>query len=162
MADAIPVWLHLLGAALWIGPQFTLALAATPAIRGVPDDTARAQALRTLTTRFGMLSGAALVLLILTGIDNVVQRAPADMFDLRYGPILVAKLVMVTLALVATAYHAAVVGPPLLKAIEAGDLAAARRLRRRSLAASILNLALGLAILYAAALLRSDFGLAPR
>lgn len=162
MVDAIPVWLHLLSAALWIGPQFTLALVALPAVRSVPDEEARARALRLLTTRFAMLSGAALVLLILTGIDNIVQRAPDNMFDLRYGPILVAKLVMVALALVATLYHGAIVGPRLLRATEAGDAAAARRLRRFSLAASLLNLALGLAILYAAALLRSDFGLTPR
>lgn len=157
MTDAIPLWLHILGATLWVGPQFSLALAGVPAVRAISDDAVRAQALRRLTSRVGMVTGAGLLILILTGIDNIIRRAPDDLFDLRYGPILVAKLVLVALTLVATVYHAAIIGPRLLRATEAGDQAAVRRLRVRSLAASMLTLVLALVILYLATLLRLPF-----
>ncbi len=160
MAGAFPYWLHLLGATLWIGPQFMLALIVAPAVRSIPDEGLRGSVLRRVTSRFGMLSVAALAILILTGIDNIARLAPDGMFHLRFGWILVAKLVMVALAVLATVYHGAVVGPRLLRAIESGDTALVSRLRRSSMAASMFNLVLALAILFAAALLGTpDFSL---
>lgn len=153
MVDSLSLWLHLLGATLWVGPQFTLALVSVPVVRSLQDPGLRGQVTRRLTSRFAILTTGALALLIVTGIENIRAYAPDDMFDLRYGPILVAKLILVALTVVVTLYHGAVVGPRLLRATEAGDQAAARRLRVFSLGASMLNLLLAVAILYAAALL---------
>lgn len=163
MVDSLSLWLHLLGATLWVGPQFTLALVSVPVVRSLQDPGLRGQVTRRLTARFAMLTTGALALLIVTGIENVRAYAPGDMFDLRYGPILVAKLILVAMTVVVTLYHGAVVGPRLLRATEAGNQGEARRLRVFSMGASMLNLVLALAILYAAALLgNTGFSWEPR
>ena len=61
----IAVWTHILGIALFVGPQFFLAFAWVPAARMIPDQRVRAQLTRTLTRRFGWIGGIGLVLIVL-------------------------------------------------------------------------------------------------
>jgi len=70
MGDALVLWIHILAAAIFVGPQVFLFVAAVPAMRTIEDVQQRTRATRTLTTRFGWIAGGALVVLILTGIQN--------------------------------------------------------------------------------------------
>lgn len=162
MLDALPYWLHLLAAAAWIGPQLMMFIAVVPALR-VLDASARYRVLVALTPRFGWLGSLALLVLILTGIDNIDSYAPNAMFDLRYGYILTTKLVLVAVVAVLSIFHTGLVGPRLLRlqeqALQGGEGEAAElvRLRRQSIVLSVLTLLLSLAVLFCAALLRGVF-----
>ena len=54
MADALPRALHILGAVLWLGPQFFMFIAVMPALRAA-GDTARMRAMAVLTVRFNYM-----------------------------------------------------------------------------------------------------------
>jgi uncharacterized membrane protein len=160
MFDAIVLWLHVLGAVVFIGPQVFLAAVAMPALRSVSDVQARQQATRAITRGFGMLGGAALALLLVTGIYNFYDRErfiDADEFP-RYFFVLQVKLTLVTVVIVLTALHAMVLGRRLQRLQESGapeaEVAAARRW---SMIASIGTLTVSIAILLCAALLASDW-----
>lgn len=157
MLSAVPLWLHLLGAAVWVGSQVMLLAVVVPSLRPAEPGT-RQQVLAGVTRRFGYLGLAALVLLVVTGLDNIDRYSPADMFDYRYGYILAAKLVMLAAVVLLTAAHALYLGPKLLEAqSRAAGPDEVRRLRMRSVAASGLTLVLSVLILFCAALLRSAY-----
>ena len=160
MADALPGALHILGAVLWLGPQFFMFIAVMPALRAA-GDTARMRAMAVLTVRFNYLAWGALALLVLTGLYSVGDRAADfDLFDVRYGFILVVKLCFAAAAIALTATDSFVIGPRLLALQEkAATVAGVRQeriaaLRRRSMLISVATLLVGLAIVYMGALLR--------
>ncbi len=163
MGDALNLWLHIFAATLWVGPQVFLFVAVIPALRQVTDTVERTRALRVVVYRFGYLSLAAMAVLIVTGIQNILNanetyfaRGPG-MLDYRFGIILVAKLTLVAVSIVLTAYHALVIGPQQLALSEQGgpedEIA---RLRGLSIAVSGLNLLLSIGILVAAAMLATQ------
>lgn len=170
MLESVNFWIHLVAAAVWIGPQFLLPLAVLPALRAL-EPPARKRALAVLTARYGYVSWAALAVLLVTGVGNTFQVRNetfggdfAAMFDARYGLILGLKLALVAATLLLTAWHAFVLGPRLLALTDAppeGQRRAAG-LRRLSVAVSTANLALGVAILYLVTLLQNgEFSLRP-
>jgi uncharacterized membrane protein len=157
--DALVLWLHLLAAVVFIGPQVFLAAIAMPAVRSMADAQARQQITRQITRGFGMLGGVALVVLLITGIWNFYDARDADLFDFqRYFVILQIKLTLVTLVIILTVLHGAVLGRRLLQLQEQGapeeEIA---RMRQWSMFASIGNLVLSIAILLCAALLGSEW-----
>jgi uncharacterized membrane protein len=159
MLDAVPYWLHLLGAAAWVGPQLMMFLVVVPGL-GALDPESRVRLLARVTVRFGWLGAAALALLVLTGIDNIDRLAPGSMFEYRYGYILAVKVALAGVIVLLMAAHSLRAGPALLRLQEAalvdgGDEAALSRARRRSVMLSSLTLLLSLAVLFCAALLRS-------
>jgi len=176
MLDSVPLWLHILAAAIWVGSQVMLFVVVVPALRAAEDPRSRAAVLRGVTRRFGYLGTASLALLVLSGIDNVDRYGPPDMFDLRYGWVLTVKLALFAAVLVLTALHSLVIGPrlmalhslvigPRLMALQqaaavspdAATAARIRALRARSVVFSGLTLLLSIAILFCAALLRSGW-----
>ena len=151
------VWVHVLGIALFVGPQFFLAFAWVPASRQIADLPTRVAAMRTITTRFGYLGGAGLLLILIGGTylittwrdyHNVGDEV--DFFDLRYGPIFVIKMSVMVVMIVLVGLHMFVVGPAQVDALE--ERAAGkdvpdiriRRLRITSMALSITGLVLSL------------------
>jgi len=164
MADAIPLWLHVLAATAWVGPQLMMFFVVMPSLRSLEDAAARYRFLQVLTPRFGWLGFGALAILVLTGVDNIRRFAPDDMFDLRYGYILTVKVAMVAALALITAVHSFYVGPAQMR-LQAEALsrpgpsgpAELSALRRRSMLLSSVTLLLSLAVLLAAALLRTVF-----
>lgn len=160
--DALVLWLHILAAVLFIGPQAFLIFAAMPALRTVADVEARAAATRIVTSRFGMLGGAALVVLLASGIWNYYNAKDAGLIESddfpRYYFTLFTKLTLVTIVVVLTALHGAVFGRKLqqLQREGASEVEMAG-VRRWSLLTSLLNFGLSVAILLLAALLGSDW-----
>jgi uncharacterized membrane protein len=164
MLGAVPLWLHILGATVWVGSQVMMFAVVVPAIRSGTDAGSRFAILRSVTARFGYLGFGALALLVATGIDNIDRYAPSDMFEFRYGYILAAKVIMLIIVLVLTAIHTFVVGPRLLNLMaseldgaNAVDSAERRSWRLRSIAISVTTLLLSIAIVFCAALLQSSY-----
>jgi len=173
MIDAIPFWLHIVAATIWVGPQFFLFVAAVPAIRLIEDRRVRLNVLRMVTVRFGWLAWAALLVLILSGLSNTYDLILDDDFpiffdfDFRFAWIFVAKMALLGLAVLLTAIHSFLLGPRQLRlqedAIAAGqDNPQAAGLRRLSMLVSGLILLASLGILFAAVLLAEhDFSARP-
>jgi uncharacterized membrane protein len=168
MLSAIPYWIHLLAATLWVGGQLMLFLAVMPAARAIDPPTARGPLVRAVTRRFGYLGWGALLLLILTGIGNVFERddfyQPTGVFeyDYRYAWLLTAKLALVVIVVLLTAWHTFILGPRMLTMQEWGPAgrtsadteARLRRLRRLSMILTAITLLLSLVILYLVTLMQ--------
>lgn len=158
MYDAIILWIHILSAVAFIGPQFFLVAAASPAMQTIEDVKVRARATRVMSMRFGILGGGALVVLLITGMLNYVHEKDAiDTFQ-RYFITLQIKLTLVALVVLLTILHGAVFGRR-LQQLQEDDAAAAEiaKARRMSMFTSMATLALSIAILFCAALLGSDW-----
>jgi uncharacterized membrane protein len=159
MGQAIVLWIHVLAAVAFIGPQIFLVVAAMPALRTIADVKVRAQASRVMTMRFGILGGAALVVLVITGVINYIDaRDEGDLDIKRYFMAMQIKLTLVALVVLMTILHGAVFGRRLQQLQETGaseaEIAATRRW---SMLLSMATLAASIAILFCAALLGSEW-----
>jgi uncharacterized membrane protein len=161
MLDAIILWLHILGAVLFVGPQVFLAAIAIPALRQVGDEKLRQDLTRRITRGFGYLGGGALGLIILTGFYNFAQAQDAGLMDFkRYFWVLNVKLTLVVVVVVLTAAHGFVFGRRLQELQERGaPEAEIAQVRQYSMIASISTLALSVVILLLAAILGSNWSL---
>jgi putative copper resistance protein D len=170
MSEAVTPWLHILAVAVWVGPQFFLFIAALPAIRTIEDRQTRARVMRIIVTRFGWLTWAAMLVIVLSGISNLFQvgadtpLSSATANDFRYGRIFAEKMVFVGIAVALTAVHTFVVGPRQLALAEQmdADPAETARLRRISIViSSVALLASVLAIFMGALLADHDYSFEP-
>lgn len=96
--DTIRVFLHVLGATVWVGGQLTLA-GLVPALRA-----AGAQVPRTAARRFNQIAWPAFAVLVGTGIWNMV--AEESKISGTYRTTLIVKLVLVLISGVTAALHA--------------------------------------------------------
>lgn len=166
MIEIVRLWLHLLGAAIWVGSQVFVLVVMVPALRTLDDRSARLRFLRAFTGRFGWLGGAALAVQVATGFW-LLSSVQFETHDFRYGYVLDIKLTMVTLTIILTAIHTFVLGPRMLAIYNAGgpsgaeDEARLRKLRAWSGIISAINLLLAIAILAAASTLTSTWAHQP-
>lgn len=161
MFDAIVLWLHILGAVVFIGPQVFLAAIAMPALRAVSDERVRQDLVRKMTRGFGALGGAALGLVVLTGFWNVkVAQDDHDFDATRFFWTFNIKMILVIAVVVLTAAHGMVFGRRLQELQERGaPEAEIAQVRRWSMMASMATLGLSVAILLLAAMLGSPWAL---
>lgn len=160
MYDAIVLWLHILAAVAFIGPQFFLVIAAVPAMQTIEDVKVRARAMRVMTTRFGMLGGGALVVLVVTGLLNYARLEHQNDYK-RYFITMQIKLTLVAVVVVLTILHGAVFGRRLQQLQESNaPEAEIARTRRLSMYASMATLVLSVIILLCAAILGSEWSTA--
>lgn len=162
--EHINLWLHLVAATVWVGPQFFLFLATMPSLRAIEDRETRLRVLRVTTRRFGWMAVAALFILVATGVENL-RDARKDGFDIynpdfRYVWIFSIKMGLLALAVLTTALHAMVIGPRQMRLHEqalaaqaSGAEGDAARLRRVTAILGAVTLLASLGILLAAALL---------
>lgn len=156
----LAIWMHILGIALFVGPQFFLAFAWAPASRGIADLPTRVQAMRTITRRFGYLAGIGLALIVIAGAyliatwrDYYSQPDELGFTDIRYGVIFIVKMSVLIVMLLVVGFHTFVTGPRLLSRLEAQSRGERftedelRRLRIQSMTLSILGLLLALSIM---------------
>ena len=162
MTDTIPLWLHIVAATVWLGPQIFMFVVTVPAVRVIADRETRIQVLRVVTTRFGWLAWSAMVVLVLTGISNVFDHEDESGisvldFDRRYSWIFFTKMALVGLMIALTALHSFVVGPRQMALAEQEEESEeAARLRRSGIILSSVNLLAALATVFAAALLANE------
>ena len=132
----LAIWCHILGIALFVGPQFFLALAVIPATRQL-DMKARVTALRVVTRRFAYIGGAGIVLIVLAGSyliadwrDYYGVPEDAGFTDFRFGVLFIVKMSVFLVMLATVGYHTFFAGPKLIEALGLGH---ARPLRPRGL-----------------------------
>jgi len=162
------IWLHILGVALLVGPQFFLALAWIPASRQITDLPTRVKAMRTVTTRFGWIGGAGIVIIVVAGTyliadwrDYYAIPEDAEFTSLRFGVLFIVKMTLFVVLLAALALHMFYLGPRQLEKLE--DQAAGlnvseaelKQIRMRSMAVSITGLVLALVIMVMGAMLNT-------
>ena len=159
MYNAIVLFIHILAAVLFIGPQIFLVAAGIPAARTVQDLKARGTAIRMMTGRFGWIGGGALLALLITGMINYMHADDEGELDFkRYFMVLQVKLTLVAIVVIGTLLHGWVFGRKLQDLQDAGasedEIA---RMRRWSALMSMATLAASIIILFMAALLGSDW-----
>jgi len=121
MYNAIVLFIHILAAVLFIGPQVFLVAAGIPAARTVQDLKQRGQAIRMMTGRFGWIGGGALLVLLITGVINYIHANDEGDLDFkRYFMVLQIKLTLVTQVVIGTVLHGWVFGRKLQDLQEAG------------------------------------------
>jgi putative copper export protein len=90
------LWVHLLGAALWLGGLVTLALAVVLAFRTLPREHARAY-VRSAGRAFAALSAVAWLLLAVSGLPFAAQR--------HWPQLVLEKVGLAVVVLLATVVH---------------------------------------------------------
>ncbi|HEY5014271.1 MAG TPA: CopD family protein [Acidimicrobiia bacterium] len=134
-ADSIRLFLHVLGASVWIGGQLVLA-----GILPVLGAHASSDTVRAVARQFQRLAWPGYALLVATGIWNLVAIKVGDQSG-PYLATLMVKLTLVALSGIAAGVHVLVVGPA---AVARASTEAQARRRRAFAGASA-----GLALLFA-------------
>lgn len=163
----IAIWMHILGIALFVGPQFFLAYGWVAASREITDMPTRIRAMRVVTRRFGYIGGAGLAIILIAGTyliatwrDYYSYPDDASFTGVPYGVIFIIKMNVLAVMLIVLGIHMFWAGPRLIDAIEAetegrGTPAQTRSVRMVSMALSITGLALALAIMVMGAMMNT-------
>jgi copper transport protein len=131
-------WVHLCAACFWVGGLVQLAFVVWPTSPGLR---------REAFLRFSQLAAVLVGLMVLAGAYLAYERLPAisDLWQVRYGQVLLVKSGLVLVALSWGALHHFVVAPALERGRGAGSRAVSRSLRGES--------AVAIAVLLVAAVL---------
>ncbi len=159
MFNAIVLFIHIVSAVLFVGPQVFLLVAGVPATRAIQDVKQRAAAVRVMTSRFGWIGVGALIALLITGVINYTHASDEGELDFtRYFFVLQVKLTLVAVIFAGTILHGWVFGRRLQDLQEANasedEIA---KVRRWSVMLSMATLVASFGVLFAAALLGSDW-----
>ncbi|MEX2402371.1 MAG: DUF4149 domain-containing protein [Rhodothermales bacterium] len=157
----LSVWIHLLGAIVWIGGMAFLGAVLVPVLRDRSFDRVRTAMLYRTGLRFRWIGWIVLGLLVATGIANLGFRGFtwADALDGSlwqgvWGRLLAWKVGLVTLVLGGSALHDFYLGPLAARVLdEHPHTPRAERLRRTASYIGRVMLLLSLAILALAVLL---------
>ena len=122
-------WLHVGGVATWLGGMLFLGLVVVPVVRANGGLQASRALVTAIARRFGVVGGAAWVVILVTGFGLLDHRglSPSDLPDSEYGRRVLTKLVLLLLVGVVVVLHAWIQGPRVRRAEDAGDAAAARK-----------------------------------
>ena len=101
----ISVWVHVLAAMMWIGGMAFLTLVLMPVIRKTDVPTLRGEFLQLVARRFRLVAWGSIVLLIGTGLTNLMLGDGWPSYQSSYGRLLMVKLIAVGLMGFLTAYH---------------------------------------------------------
>jgi putative copper export protein len=96
-ATTIRLFLHVLGATVWVGGQVTLA-GLVPGLRAVGPDATRAAA-----QRFNQIAWPAFALLVVTGVWNIAEEHPT--FGTAYTTTLMVKIAVVAASGITALIH---------------------------------------------------------
>ncbi len=129
----LSVFLHLLGAIVWVGGMLFLALVVVPVARRLPP-AERGALFGALGRRFRAVGWACIALLIVTGLINSAFRGltwgslfSGQIFGSVFGRILGVKLALVAVILALSVIHDFFLGPASVRALErAADMAPER------------------------------------
>lgn len=153
--EAFLHWLHLMAAVAWMGGMVFTAFVMAPILRKQMAPSLRLPLIRDAGVRFKYMEWACLGILFSTGFYKLYERGPWDqVFEGDFGRILLVKLILAAGMLVLSFLHSFVWGPGLSLAAP-GSPEYSRLLWRLSFWARV-NLALGLAVIFCAALLRMN------
>ncbi|MSQ42147.1 MAG: hypothetical protein EXR65_03830 [Dehalococcoidia bacterium] len=119
--------LHVLAAAMLVGGELLLFIAVTPASWLIDDERLRRAVTRVIARRFAMLTVIALVVLLATGLYQLLSNdfTPTQLRehpgDYRWGSIFILKMALTAALLVMIGIHGAVLGPRIARASDRAD-----------------------------------------
>jgi copper transport protein len=145
-------FLHIIAASVWIGMLLQLLLFLLWMRRDVPDAQKR-QLQAGHLSRFGTIAATSVIVLLATGAANAVAQLSdwSSLYDTAYGRALLLKLGIMCLLLLAAAVNAFYLRPRIVEQADEGK--PTDDLQRRMTLAVRVELALGIAVLFAAAVL---------
>jgi uncharacterized membrane protein len=152
------LWIHLLAAVTWIGGMAVISLVIVPVLSSSLSSSElssrRAELLQAVGERFSQVSWACIIVLLMTGILNLMHLAiPFDvLFDTRLGKLLIVKWTLFAVMIGLSIDHDFIAGPRLR--FLASDDPVYVRLAARMRWSGRLRLILGLAVLFFALGLR--------
>ena len=107
----ISVWLHIVGAAFWIGGMLFLPLVLLPAIKNNPD---RRNLLMATGLKFRFYGYIVLAIMFVTGLLNIYFRGISFSLNFfimtRYGQLVELKIILFVLMLTISLMHDVIVG----------------------------------------------------
>jgi putative copper resistance protein D len=108
VADGLIMWVHLLGASIWVGGSIFLGIVLVPVLKSHTKSLEEMVALMVkIGRRFNKISVPAFAVLIATGVYN--SRAfivePSALLDTTYGNILLIKIILVVGTILAYVVH---------------------------------------------------------
>jgi len=160
MIYQLSVYLHILGAMVWVGGMLFLSLVAVPIARRLPPPE-RARLLDAIGRRFRVVGWSCVALLIATGIVNSYYRgvtwgdlASGAILDTTFGRLYCLKLASVAAMLAITALHDFVIGPRSTRALAETSAEAQPTTNRRMMRwLAVLALLLALLVVAVASML---------
>lgn len=155
------VWLHILAAATWVGGMIFLITVLVPVLRHPELRPQAAELISRTGMRFRLVGWVSLVILVVTGSFNLIQRgvgwnalSSAELWNTAFGRALAIKLALVALILCASALHDFVIGPRAARLWERDpDSVRVRGWRRTASWMGRANLLLALAVVAMAVIL---------
>jgi len=150
------LWVHILGVILWIGGSLFIPLVIIPALRETLSLSERFRIMERVGRRFLPISWGLLLLILFTGLINVMNTGIAIgfRFPSRYMWILTVKFLLVLGIFAIHAIHVYILGPKITAAASRLDPAAtelpkdATRLSKGSAIVSMLGILLGLIVVW--------------
>jgi len=152
------LWIHLLAAVIWIGGMAIISLVIVPVLAyreaSSTPTSGHAELLRTMGERFSQVGWVCIVVLLMTGMLNLMHLAiPLDvLFTTRLGKLLIVKWCFVAGMIGLSIYHDFIAGPRLRSLSPQDPVYACLTARMRW--SGRLSLVLGLAVLFFALGLR--------
>jgi putative copper resistance protein D len=124
VADGLVMWVHLLGASIWVGGSIFLGIVLVPVLKSHTKTLEEMVALMVkIGRRFNKITVPAFVALIATGIYN--SRAffvePSTVLDTTYGIILLTKIILVIGTIVAYVVHIRLLNADMERKIMSGQ-----------------------------------------
>src|SRR6185295_17408470 len=100
------LWIHLIAAVTWIGGMVIVTLVIVPVLSS-RDPSQRAELLQAVGERFSMVVWACIIVLLMTGILNLMHLAiPFDvLFTTRLGKLLIVKWSLLAGMIGLSIYH---------------------------------------------------------
>lgn len=127
------VFIHVLGAIIWVGGILFLGFVAVPSVRQLPDQD-RSRLLDIIGRRFRLLGYTVLAVLLVTGVIQSVRLGATvtnvldgSFFSTRFGSALGTKLLLVLAMTVVSVLHDFFVGPAAVRALSEGRSAVGLR-----------------------------------
>jgi copper transport protein len=148
-------WLHLAGAAIWLGGLFYIALVLLPVLPRDATVANRAGPLLALLPRFAPWALGCVVVVVLSGVFNTDAHIfyLVQMVTTPYGQTLTVKIVLASTMVGISYWHAFRLRPKLRRALATGDTPAAAALLRRVQRLLHIEPALGVGVILCVALL---------
>lgn len=117
--------IHVLAAIVWLGGMFFISLVLVPSLRTLEPLTKRTEILSATARRFSLVSWTAILVLLITGAINSVNRgitihliSSGKLFSSHFGIILTFKVFLVLVMILISAVHDFILGPKLIKLTE--------------------------------------------
>ncbi len=108
LADGLVIWIHLIGASIWVGGSIFLGIVLVPVLKSHTKTLEEMVALMVkIGRRFNKITIPAFGALIATGIYNsrALLGEPGTLIDTTYGIILLTKIILVIGTIVAYIIH---------------------------------------------------------